>query len=179
MTVTSELQITGRIDTKAYSTDSLPNNWDEMSDKEKLETTRNIEPDESHTDYNKTVNGMHEYFAINLDGSSSIDEDVTHLAVGDDSTTPQTSDTTLTNEVFRKTVTDYSQTDNELLASTFIESSEANGNTIREVGLFAGGLAPGDTGYPDRMWNHSVIADIVKDDTRTITIDVTLTFTAA
>ena len=176
---TDTINITGRIDTKAYSAETLPDNWDELSDKDKLEATRDLEPDEENTDYNTTVFGMHEYFAINLDATQTLEEDVTHLAVGDTDTDAVSSNDTLNNEVFRKGVTDYAQTDNELLASTFIDSTEANDNTLREVGLFAGGLEPGDAGFPDRMWNHSTIAAIEKDDTRTITIDVTLTFTAA
>ena len=170
---TDTISITGRIDTKAYSAETLPDNWDELSDKDKLKATRELEPVEEHTDYNTTVFGMHEYFAINLDPTQTLEEDVTHLAIGDDDTAPSETNDTLNNEVFRKEVTDYSQTDNELLASTFIESDEANGETFREVGLFAGP----DTA--DRMWNHSTIASIEKDNTRTITIDVTLTFTAA
>ena len=179
MTAHSELTITGRVDTKAYSAETLPSNWHKLSDEEKLAATRDLEPDEEYTDYNTTVFGMHEYFAINLDATQTLEEDVTHLAVGDDDTAPATTNDTLNNEVFRKTVTDQTQTDNELLASTFIDSTEANGETLREVGLFAGGLEPGDADFPDRMWNHSTIAAIEKDDTRTITIDVTLTFTAA
>ena len=176
---TDTISVTGRIDTKAYSAETLPDNWDELSDKEKLEATRDLEPDEEYTDYNTTVFGMHEYFAINLDATQTLEEDVTHLAVGDDNTAPATTNDTLNNEVFRKSVTDHAQTDNALLASTFIDSDEANDETLREVGLFAGGAEPGDAEFPDRMWNHSTIAAIEKDDTRTITIDVTLTFTAA
>ena len=176
---TDTISVTGRIDTRAYSAETLPNNWDELSDKEKLEATRDLEPDEENTDYNTTVFGMHEYFAINLDPTQTLEEDVTHLAIGDDDTAPSETNDTLNNEVFRKSVTDHSQTDNELLASTFIESDEANDETFREVGLFAGGEEPGDDEFPDRMWNHSTIASIEKDNTRTITIDVTLTFTAA
>ena len=176
---TDTINITGRIDTKAYSAETLPDNWDELSNKDKLEATRNLEPDEENTDYNTTVLGMHEYFAINLDPTQTLEEDVTHLAIGDDDTTSSDTNNTLNNEVFRKSVTDYSQTDNELLASTFIESDEANDETFREVGLFAGGEEPGDDEFPDRMWNHSTIASIEKDNTRTITIDVTLTFAAA
>ena len=170
--VTSTLKAIGRIDTKVYDDESLPDDWGSLSDSEKLSSLRDVEPVESYTDYNTTVNGMHVYFAQNLDGSQSVDKDAAYLAVGDDDTAPTTSDSTLTNEVFRKQITDYSQTGNELLASTFIQSSEANGETFREVGLFAGSN-PSDT-----MFNHSTISDIVKDGTRTITIDVTLQFTA-
>ena len=173
MTAISELSVTGRIDTRAYDNEQLPDDWYDLSTEEKLQTTRELEPVEEHTDYNTTVFGMHEYFAINLDPTQTLEEDVTHLAVGDDDTAPSDTNDTLNNEVFRKEVTDHSQTDNELLASTFIESDEANGETFREVGLFAGPDAV------DRMWNHSTIASIEKDNTRTITIDVTLTFSAA
>ena len=170
---TDTISVTGRIDTRAYDNEQLPDDWDELSDKEKLEATRGLEPDEENTDYNTTVFGMHEYFAINLDPTQPLEEDVTHLAIGDDNTSPEDTNDALNNEVFRKEVTDHSQTGDELLASTFIESDEANGETFREVGLFAG---PDDV---DRMWNHSTIGDIEKDNTRTITIDVTLTFSAA
>ena len=175
MTTNDALGITGRIDTKTYDV-SPP---DHLSDKEKLEWLREQEPVGENTDYNITVFGMHEYFAINLDPTQTLEEGTTHLAIGDDDTAPSDTNDTLNNEVFRKSVTDHSQTDNELLASTFIESDEANGETFREVGLFAGGAEPDDDDFPDRMWNHSTIASIEKDNTRTITIDVTLTFTAA
>ena len=179
MTAISKLSVTGRIDTRAYDNEQLPDDWDDLSTKEKLQTTRELEPVEEHTDYNTTVFGMHEYFAINLDPTQTLEEDVTYLAIGDDDTAPSDTNDTLNNEVFRKSVTDHSQTDNELLASTFIESDEANDETFREVGLFAGGAEPGDDEFPERMWNHSTIASIEKDNTRTITIDVTLTFSAA
>lgn len=170
---TDSMQVTGRIETNEYSADQLPDEWDSMDDADKLSHLRSIDPIASHTDYNTTVFGMHEYFAINLDATQTLDQDASHLAVGDDSTAPDSSNSSLNNEVFRKSVTDHSQVDNELTASTFIESGEANGQTFREVGLFAG---PDPS---DRMWNHSTIAAIEKDNTRTITIDVTLSFSAA
>ena len=165
---------TGRIDTKTYDV-SPP---EELSEEAKLEWLRDHDPVDENIDYNTTLFGMHEYFAINLDPTQELEEDITHLAVGDDDTAPDSENEELNNEVFRKGVTDYSQNGNTILASTFIASDEANGNTFREVGLFAGGAEPGDAEYPERMWNHSTIADIAKDDTRTITIDVTLEFSA-
>jgi len=173
MTITQDTTIEGRIETNVFDNERLPSDWDSMSESEKMDWLDSAAPDEQHVDYNTTVFGMHEYFAINLDDTQVLDESVTHLAIGDDSTAPTTDDSTLTNEVFRKSVSDYSQINETLTASTFIDSDEANGFTFREVGLFAG---PNET---DRMWNHSTIAAIEKDNTRTITIEVDLTFSAA
>ena len=172
MIADSGLSVSGRIDTKTYNEESLPVGWDKMSDKEKLSALNGVEADEEQTDYNTTVFGMHEYFAQELDPTQTVSEDVTHLAVGDDDTDPNVNNDTLNNEIFRKEVTDHSQNGEEILASTFIDTDEGNGQTFREVGLFAG---PDTT---DVMWNHSTIAAIEKDSTRTITVDVTLSFSA-
>lgn len=173
MTISQGMQVSGRVETGIFSDERLPDEWDQFTDDEKIEWLSEHNADETHVDYNTTVTGMHEYFAINLDDTQTVDENVTHLAVGDDGTSPDVSDTTLTNEVFRKQVSDYSQINETLTASTFIDSDEANGSTLREVGLFAG------PDQSDRMWNHSTIAAIEKDNTRTITIEVDLTFSAA
>ena len=171
-TTTQNTTITGRIETNEYTHDQLPECWQSMSDSERLKYLQDVDPVASDTTYNTTVAGMHEYFAINLDPTQTLQEEITHLALGDDDSTPATSDDSLNNEVFRKATTDNSQNQNNLTASTFIDYTEANGNTIREVGLFAGP----DTS--DRMWNHAVVSDIVKDSDRTITVDITLTFSA-
>jgi len=169
MPTDSKLSVRGRVDTRIYQ-ESPPS---DLSDSEKLTWLREKNPVEQFTEYNTTVFGMHEYFAINLSEDASINEYASHLAIGDDGTDPEVTNDTLNNEVFRKEVTDTSQVDNELLCSTFVDSEEANGETFREVGLFAG------TDPSDRMWNHSTISSIDKDNTRTITIDITLTFEAA
>lgn len=173
MNADSKLSITGTVEAKSYDTDDLPNDWDSMSDKEKLEATKSLEPVDEVVDHNTTVRGMHEYFAINLDRNQSLQEDIQYLAIGNDDTDPQVTNSTLNNRVFEKEVTDVSQSSNEVVASTFIDEGEANGSTFREVGLFAGADAS------DRMWNHSAIANIEKDTNRTITLDITLTFDAA
>lgn len=169
----SKLEAKGRIDIATYSDEQLPDKWDTYDDSEKLAYLRTESPESTETVSNITVDGMHEYFAKNLDDSQAIDKAATHLAVGIDDTPPGSDDTMLGNEVFRKQITDYAQTGSELLCSTFIDSDEANGYTLSEVGLFSG---PGSS---DTMWNHALIADIVKDDSRTITVDVRLTFAAA
>lgn len=176
MKAKSDTTISGRIETKAYNDESLPDGWSSLSESEKLEVLRDMEPDEQSVDYNTTTEGMHEYFAINLDGSQSVNLEASHLALGtDDTTTPDPSDTSLNSEYFRTTVSDWVQTGNQLQVDTLIQSGEANGSTIREVGLFTDSSG----GASERMLNHSLIADIEKDSTRNITIEVTLTFNAA
>src|SRR6056297_2837301 len=117
MTITQDTTIEGRIETNVFDNERLPSDWDSMSESEKMDWLDSATPDEQHVDYNTTVFGMHEYFAINLDDTQVLDESVTHLAIGDDSTAPTTDDSTLTNEVFRKSVSDYSQINETLTAS--------------------------------------------------------------
>lgn len=174
MSTQSTLMVSGRVDTNVYDEEQLPADWDSLSDSEKMNRLDDVEPSESYTTHNTTVDGMHTYFARNLNPNDSINLGATHLAVGnDDATNPSTTDTSLNNEVFRTSASSYTQSGSDLTVSTFIDSSEANGYTLKELGLFAG------SGSGDRMWNHSLIANIAKDDSRTITFDVTLTFTAA
>lgn len=165
-------QIHGEVTTAVYDIDES-DGWNELSDKEKLHSLKQREPEETYTTENITLRGMHIYFAQNLDDTQSVNESASYLAVGNDNTGPSVDNTTLNNEVFRKSVTDYTQTDNEVTTSTFIDTDEANDYTFREVGLFSGQLET------DIMWNHAIINDVAKDISRTITIDVTLTFDRA
>jgi len=98
------------------------------------------------------------------------------MALGTDSATGTgVTDTDLNTRVFEKSVTDHADNGTELLASTFISSTEANGNTLNEIGLFTGD--PNNLSSSDVfMINHATFSDVVKDDERTITFDVTLTF---
>ena len=169
----SKLTAEGRIDIATYSDSQLPDQWNTYTEAQKLDYLRSETPESTDHVSNITLSGMHEYFAQNLDDSQAVNKSATHLAIGIDDTAPEQSNETLNNEVFRKQVTDYAQTGNELLCSTFIGSDEANGRTLTEVGLFAG---PDPT---DTMFNHALIADIIKNDSRTITIDITLSFAAA
>lgn len=170
------ITISGEVTTSAYSTADLPETWNKLSDKERLDYLKTTEPEEQVVETNTTTIGMHEYFAENLDPSDgTLNLQADHLALGTDSTTPDSTNRSLNAEYFRTDTNDGIVSGNELQVDTLIGSSEANGSTIREVGLFT------DTngGANERMLNHSVIADIQKDNTRNITIEVTLTFSSA
>lgn len=122
---------------------------------------------------NTTVDGLNEYIVDNLHTDQSTNEDASHLAVGDDGASgTSTGDSSLNNEVGRFSVTDSIDQGKDLLLSTFLDSSEANGNTLDEVGVFT--ASSGGT-----LFNHSTISSVSKDNTKTLTIDVTLKFRSA
>lgn len=177
-----KLRLSGRIDRKIYNTDELRNrfdDWDEKSDSEKLSLVRDVEPSDSETVYNVTTDALHEYFVDNLDPdqtSSAANVSASWFALGDDASSgTSTADTDLNNRLFEKTVTDHADNGKNLLASTFLDSTEGNGNTYDELGLYSGD--PASLGDADKfLINHATFSDVVKDSTKTVTFDITLTF---
>lgn len=183
---TSGLAIEGRIEKRVHTKADLQDaadNYDELSIQEKLSLAEDVEPAEEEIVYNATTEEMHKYFVRNLDPDyTSAADNVTAawFAVGTDSTSgTAVTDTDLNTRVFEKEVTDHA--DNigsspfELVASTFLASDEANGNTLNELGLFTGD--PANLGNSEVfLLNHATFADVVKDSTKTLTFNVTLTF---
>jgi len=198
----SGLTIEGRIDTKVHSADELRSaipEWDELSKDEKMLVTRDpedfdldalspeereyaemfVEPDEEQVSYNVTTDRFHQYFVDNLDPSQSAAKDnvtASWLALGDDGATgTATSDTDLNNRVYSEAVTDHADNSKELLASTFVDSTEANGNSLDELGLFTGDPAniANDEVF---LINHTDFGAVTKDNSKTVTFDVTLSF---
>lgn len=192
----SGMAIEGRIETRLHDVDDLKEavpEWDDLSKREKYLVTEppekldfeelddderelaemEVEPVEENLDFNTTCVGLHEYIVDNLDPAQAVDKTASHLALGNDaSVAPASSDTTLNNEVHREQVTDHADNGNELLASTFIDSTEANGYGLEELGIFTAS-AGGD------LLNHSTFTTVTKDNSKTVTFDVTLTFKAA
>lgn len=150
----------------------VPLGWDGLSRENKLWLTRALEPVHVEQVHNTAVQGLLEYLVDNLDKDQSINKDASHLAVGTDDTTPASSNSSLNNEVFRGAVTSTTDQLSTLKTSTLIDTSEANGNTLKEVGLFT--ASSGGT-----LLNHAIISDVVKTDAKAVTIDVSLTFSAA
>lgn len=176
--------ITGRIDVYTYDEQRLRNeidNWDELDDAEKIQATRRVEPDDFQMSFNTTVDDLHEYFVDNLDPDNTGSEanvSIQQLGLGNDDSAPATSDTDLTSRQYSEAVDDVVDNGASILASTFLDSGEANGFTIKEVGLYSGD--PANLGSSDVfLFNHSTIADINKTNSETVVIDVTLTFSAA
>lgn len=178
----SSFTVSGRIDAKVHDADALRSDidgWEELSKSEKLERIREREPEYSETTHNVTTDRFHEYFVDNLDpGQTSAEDNLTAAWVGlgnDAASGTATSDTDLNNRVYEETVTDHADNGKDLLASTFIDSTEANGYTLDEIGLFTGD--PANLANADVfLINHATFSGVTKDNSKTVTFDVTLTF---
>lgn len=143
--------------------------WDTLSPREKALEAEHIESVREHTADNTTCVGLHRHLAELLNGALSVDEPVEELALGSSTTQTDPSDTSLGSEITRLPVTSYSAEDGVLTTRTFVGTKTANGSTIREVGLYAGG----------KLCNHSILAsEIVKDNSTETTITVRLSFAA-
>ena len=73
----------------------------------------------------------------------------THLAVGTGTTTATAADTSLETEVTRKARQEITTGTSDIIVSLFLNSTEGNGNSLTEVGVFdagaAGNMAERDT----------------------------------
>lgn len=180
--ITNDFTIEGRIDKKVYDVDDLKSEVDDyhsLSKKGKLRVAEDVEPEDEETVYNVTTDRFHEYIVDNLDPNQSASKDnvtVAWLGLGTNSGGGvATSDTDLNNRTYSETVTDVTDNTKDILASTFVDSTEGNGNTFNELGLFTGD--PSTLGNNDVfLLNHATFSDVTKDNTKTVTFDVTLTF---
>jgi len=181
-TTNSTLGITGRIERQTHSIDALRdsvNSWDSLSKEEKLAASREVQPIESDEVFNVTTEELHKYFVRNLDPDNSspeADVSLAWLGLGIDATAgTSTTDTDLNNRTYEETVTDVADDGATILASTFIDSNEANGNDFDEIGLFSGD--PNNLSDPDVfLINHATFATVTKDNSKTVTFDVSLNF---
>ena len=99
-----------------------------------------------------------------------------HIAVGDDATAPVLGDTVLGNEVFRKVLTQIDFDPGAKVQFTlFIDTSEANGNTLREGGLFNSQIP----GQGDLFSRVLITPEIIKDASITVTVQWTITVARA
>src|SRR5690606_26003657 len=87
-------------------------------------------------------------------------------ALGDDATTPDNSDTTLTNEVFRKVVASASSTDNIAFVDFFYSQADTNG-TYEEFGTFIDGTGSADTG---QLFTHALTGGWTKTASESMTV---------
>lgn len=118
---------------------------------------------------NLTVNAGMDLIRDLLNGDAV--DPLTHFAVGTDDTAASSGDTTLGTEVFRDTFTQTTEDPKQLEIRYYLGSGDANGNTLKEVGLF--NAASGGT-----MYARAVHTGIVKDTSVAITYVWTLTWSA-
>ena len=97
----------------------------------------------------------------------------THIGIGTDNTAAATTDTALGAEVDRNAILTDFASGAVATFKAFFSKSEANGNTIAEVGMF-------DAASGGTMFCRSVLASsIVKDATKSINVTWTITFADA
>lgn len=94
-----------------------------------------------------------------------------YSAIGDDNTTPDPSDTTLGNELLRTSRTDIDvSVANKITVSGTVDTTEANGETIRENGWF-------DASSAGTMYCRNILTEILKSDSILLYLDTTVTVT--
>jgi len=108
---------------------------------------------------------------IRDDIKDEIEDIFTYGAVGSDNTASSESDTALGSEVFRDTVDEIDKSaSNSVTASLQIATTEANGNTVREIGWL-------DAASDGNLWVREVINAVNKTSDIQLYIDTTITIT--
>lgn len=103
---------------------------------------------------------------------ATINNNYTHIAVGTVNTAPAVSDTALGGEVLRKPFQETTgPTGGVLTTSMRISTTEANGNTLVEIGVF-------DESSGGTMASRNLITSLAKDNTKEVWIDIRYAFIA-
>ncbi len=89
----------------------------------------------------------------------------THIAVGTGTGTPASTDTALGTEVLRKAIQESSSTTSTVTLSLWLATTEANGNSLTEVGSF--NAASGGT-----MWQRDTFTAFAKTSSKEMWVDV-------
>lgn len=92
-----------------------------------------------------------------------------HIAVGTGTATPTLGDIALQIEAFRDLINDDRTGTNSTTATFLLDSDEANGNTLTEIGAFA------NSGV-DIVSRALIPTPIIKTDQKTVTFEITHTF---
>lgn len=134
------LDIDGVVELRTWSAATLRTeieDWPRLSDAEKAQALREAELNRYRTS-NIALNGLLEYIPASLAPGESVSATVSHLGLGTGTTDPDPSNTALNEEVYRIGVGEADTDGTDLLVSTFLSQTEANGYTITEVGLVGG-----------------------------------------
>lgn len=115
--------------------------------------------------YNNIVNTTGFLNTIKEGVLDTVVAETTHLAVGTDNTTPTVGDTTLGNEVLRKARQEFTRGTSDVIISLFLNSLEANGNSLKEVGMF-------DAASAGNLQERSIFTTITKTSSIEVWIDI-------
>lgn len=95
----------------------------------------------------------------------------THLAIGDGTTAPDSTNDQLNNEVYRTVVGQDESSGKDRITSTFISQNEANGLAIREIGL-----TDGDSTGAWQLLTHLVLDSVDQVDDKTSNMTLTIDY---
>jgi len=148
--------------------------YDALDNEQKLDLARGVDPEREHGTHNITTNELAEYRVANLLPDENRNETLEYLRIGDDNTDPVRGNGSLNNERAVTAITDVVNRGRDLYASTFLDSTEANGVDIIEVGL---GSRAQVSDADHLLANHALLdSTIQKTEQKTAVIDVTLQF---
>lgn len=177
------LSVRGQVSKRVYDLSEVRDtvdNYDELSREKRIDVLRGTEPVEEETVDNVTVDRFHEYFVDNLNRnntSSVANLEPTHIAVGGNGSAGiSESDTQLNTRLYNEEIDTYNDIGKTLVSTILMSSSEGNGNTYNEIGIFTGDPANVGSDPTVFMLNHTTFSDFTKDNTKSITFDVSLTF---
>jgi hypothetical protein len=152
--------------------------WPALTKREKLAYIRRAVPParERAREHNVTCVGLHEFLPKVLDPDQTDELDVSHLGLGDDDASFAAGDTALNTEQGRVVVTEAAVSGTQIDYEVFVDSSELNGVTLRELGLFTGPASDSAA----LLLNHAAVSPTVdKTNSKTVVFTVSLSFSAA
>lgn len=118
-----------------------------------------------------TLRALHEYRQQDLDPTTDVDRTASHVGIGSDGSDKSVSDDDLGDEILITSLAEVDRDSETLTVRAFIDSTQANGETIREVSLETDGdgddIALAAESLPDPD-------EIAKDSATTVTVDVEL-----
>lgn len=109
--------------------------------------------------------------AIKQDILDNIVAGYTHVGFGTGTATPSPSDTALVAQVLRQARQEYTETASRVTIAGFLNASQANGNTIAEVGVFDA-ISAGNM-----KTRNTYTTPIVKTTDKEVWTDTTVTVT--
>lgn len=171
--VRDETGLAGTLTIKEYDKTEIPRYESIPSKRDRYNVVREWSPDTVTETTNIVQDEFLKYLVdVSLPGSGQSRETISHFSVGTDGTAPTGGDGGLLNEVLRTSL--QSETDNgkDFEATGFLDSTEANGNTLVETALETSSSG-------DHTVNRALISDIAKTDKKLVTIDFTIEFRAA
>lgn len=177
------VDIHGEITANVYDNSRLKkenNQWNLLSQDEKMEVLESESPTKTRHSCNVTTVDLHEYIVRDLHpGKTSPADNITasHAGIGDDASSGVvSSNTNLNNLLVSKQILDHIANGTTLTATFLLESSEANGKAIDEIGIASGDLTNISSNNDVFLLNHASFTEIQKNNKNSITFTIELTF---